>query len=155
MHRGQKLELSLWRSGLFSWVPLGGTGLVPRSVWLISSGYRLKTDMNAKKRSQNRTEQNLVRTRGIGLIHRSIIYTYVLLLYHLLFFLLLAEPMYSPAAGPTIISCMCVCTVVVLQLTAQHGVAWCGECVCCTAAAGCCCCFFSSPCCIVIIRMSR
>ena len=25
MHRGQKLELRLWRSGFFSWVPLGAT----------------------------------------------------------------------------------------------------------------------------------
>ena len=40
MHRGQKLELRLWRSGFFSWVPLGETldsfreahGLFPRFI---------------------------------------------------------------------------------------------------------------------------
>ena len=48
MHRGQKLELRLWRSGLLSWVPLGETALIPRNVWLISSVYRSKTDMSVK-----------------------------------------------------------------------------------------------------------
>ena len=49
MHRGQKIELRLWRSGFLICASLGETGLVPTSLWLISSVYRSKTTMNAKK----------------------------------------------------------------------------------------------------------
>ena len=66
MHRGQKLELRLWRIEFLSWVPLGETGLVTRSVRLISSTFRWKTNMKAKKKKSksNRKKSDSI---GIGL----------------------------------------------------------------------------------------
>ena len=63
MHGGQKLELRLSRSGFLSWVPLGETGLVPRSgvaVSLISRNRRSKMN-SERKQSQNKTRSSLIR----------------------------------------------------------------------------------------------
>ena len=52
--------------------------------------------------------------------------TYILLLYHQLYLLLAAAPMYSPAALRTVVCYICctyVCTVVLLKLTAQRHLA--------------------------------
>ena len=65
VHPGQKLELRLWRSGVFELdTSRRDCGLVPISVWLISSvWYRSKTNMNTKRSKSNGIKPDQHRNR--------------------------------------------------------------------------------------------